>query len=61
MIKKIIAYVPMRIFFYLGHWISIPIHKYDLGRLYLVYNTLMGWSFRLNEWAGFDYWTKEED
>ena len=35
--------------YYLGHWISFPMHWYDWGWLYPVYNRLMIWSAELDD------------
>ena len=59
--KKIIAYIPMHICFWVGHWVSIPMYKYDLSSLYFTYNSLMGWSHDLSEWAQLDFWVEDND
>jgi len=35
--------------YYLGHWISFPMHWFDWGWLYPAYNRLMIWSAELDD------------
>ena len=54
--KIIVGFIPCYVFYGLGHL------TYHVG-LYIAYNRLMGWSCRINDWAGLALWkeVKEED
>jgi len=43
--KLMLAYIT----YYLGHWISFPMHWFDWGWLYPTYNQLMIWSAELDD------------
>ena len=43
--KLMLAYIA----YYLGHWISFPMHWFDWGWLYPAYNRLMIWSADLDD------------
>ena len=60
-IKKLVAYVPCQITFYLGHWVSKPMYDRDWFWLYRLYNVLMGWSCSLSLWAKLPYWRKQKE
>ena len=50
--RKIIGYLLSWLFFWLGHWISRPMYRWDcFAWLYPAYNNLMGWSYDIQEWA----------
>jgi len=51
-IKKIFARVASEVLYYLGHWISFPMHWFDWCWIYPTYNCLMCWSSDIQDWAG---------
>ena len=62
MIKKVFARILSEALYYLGHWISFPMHWFDLGFVYPIYNRLMCWSSDIQDWAGNDEpWRKVDD
>jgi hypothetical protein len=62
MIKKVFARILSEVLYYLGHWISFPMHWFDLGFVYPIYNRLMCWSSDIQDWAGNDEpWRKVDD
>jgi len=54
MIKKAFARIVSEVLYYLGHWISFPMSRFDWDWLYPVYNQLMTWSIDTQDWAGND-------
>lgn len=55
MVKKIIGYIISYTLFWLGHLISQPMYRFDcFAWLYPAYNTLMGWSIVVQDWAGLE-------
>jgi hypothetical protein len=62
--KKVVGWPASNVLYYLGHWVSFPMNWCEqCGRLYPIYNTLMQWSFRIDEWADTNIWSVviEED
>ena len=57
--KKIVGYIGSYSFYYLGHWTSIIMYKFDLDFLYPLYRELMNWSLNLQYWANLDRPWKE--
>jgi hypothetical protein len=58
-IKKLIAYPFVHLFYYLGDFVSRFnnfIKWTDLG--YKIYGKFMFWSMELNDWAGLNIWKK---
>jgi hypothetical protein len=49
--KKIIARISSEILYYLGDWISYPMHYFDWAWLYPIYNKLMMYSIDIQDWA----------
>lgn len=68
--KKIIAWLPAQICYYLGHWTSRVMEKLpgadeeEPGRVFNlffnIYQFFMRKSFRLSEWADLGMWNKPE-
>lgn len=56
--RKLLAYVPCHACYWLGHAVSIPMERFDLGWLYPTYNRLMIASSDLSDWAGLGVWTE---
>ena len=54
--KKIIAYIPCQVCFYIGHWTSMLIRFDCMSFLYPVYNRFMLWSCDISDWAGLNMW-----
>jgi len=52
MIKKVFARILSEVLYYLGHWISFPMHWFDWAWLYPTYSRLMLWSSKIQDWAG---------
>lgn len=52
--KKILARIASEVLYYLGHWISYPMHYFDWAWLYPIYNRLMMYSNDIQDWAGND-------
>lgn len=52
--KKIFARIISELLYYLGDWISYPMHYLDWSWLYPIYNKLMSWSCEVQDWAGND-------
>ena len=50
--KKVFARILSEILYYLGHWISFPMNRFDWAWLYPVYCRLMLWSCDIQDWAG---------
>ena len=58
--KQLSGRVVSEVLFALGHWVSLPMCRFDWAWLYPVYNKLMIWSSDVQDWAGNDLpWTKE--
>ena len=51
MIKKVFARILSEVLYYLGHWISFPMHYCDWAWLYPTYSRLMCWSSDIQDWA----------
>ena len=61
--KKIVAYIPTYLLYWLGlvaYWLMVTFDS-TAPFLYPVYNRLLGWSIDINDWAGLSLWTKEDD
>jgi hypothetical protein len=54
--KKLIGYPICQTLYWLGHYVSRVMERYDWAFLYGAYSRLMGWSIRVNDWAGLDVW-----
>lgn len=52
--KKLIAYIPAHLIYYLGHLCS----KIGLG---MAYQRLMLWSVAINDWADLEIWKDPDD
>ena len=50
--KSVFARILSEILYYLGHWISFPMHWFDWAWLYPTYNRLMISSSNIQDWAG---------
>jgi hypothetical protein len=62
MIKKVFARILSEVLYYLGHWISFPMHWFGWAWLYPIYNRLMSWSSEIQDWAGNELpWRKVND
>ena len=62
--KKLVAQAASEVLYYLGHWISFPMHWRYGHWIYPIYNKLMFWSSDIQEWgdtAGPWTTTKEEE
>ena len=52
--KKIIGYILSWTLYWLGDLASKPMHYFDWGWIYPVYNRLMIWSTDVQDWSGAD-------
>lgn len=60
--KKRFSYIVATTLFWLGDLVSRPMGEYDLEFLYPIYNNLMIWSSKVQDWGGADGpWKKPED
>lgn len=63
--KKIVAWLPAWTCYMLGHWTCMLMQyaklEFLFEVLYPVYNKLMLWSLRLNDWAGLSLWIDPSD
>ena len=60
--KQLVARVASEVLFVLGHWVSLPMCRFDWSWLYPVYHRLMIWSCDIQDWAGNDQpWTKVKE
>jgi len=50
--RKVIGWTASWVCFWLGHWVSRPMHWFDFWWLYPIYNNLMGWSYQVQVWGG---------
>ena len=50
--KKIMGYILSWTLYWLGDFISKPMHYFDWACLYPVYNRLMIWSADAQDWSG---------
>jgi len=50
--KKLVARIISEVLYYLGDWISYPMHWFDWYWLYPTYNNLMCLSGEIQDWAG---------
>lgn len=50
--KKIIGFAPTWLLYYIGHLISLPMLKFDIGFLYTIYNNCMTTSEDIQKWSG---------
>jgi len=49
--RKLIGYILSWTLYWLGDFISKPMHYFDWGCLYPVYNRLMIWSADAQDWS----------
>ncbi len=53
MVKRVVCWILCRVFYYIGHWISVPMYFIGwLSWLYPIYNKLMLCSYDLQEMGG---------
>lgn len=58
--KKLVAYAPAWVFYWVGHFISI-LMPYKMEFLYPVYSMFMNWSVFFNDWADLDVWAISQE
>ena len=50
--KKLIAFIFAWLLYYIGHFISLIMLKFDFVFLYIFYNKCMNTSLKIQDWAG---------